>query len=221
MIHTQGDSSAIHHAQPFVYRLDIRERVVTPGIGIRLGVSIVHAIDFGGFDHHLGIDFHRAQGAGRIGGEIGVACPGPQDHHPPFFQMTDCPAANVGLGDSLHLDGGLHSRDNAHPLQCILQRQCVHHGRQHAHVVSGCALHAMLQALLTTPEVTCADNQSDLNVEIVHPLDLGGQDFGLGGIDTKAIRPGQGFSAQFKQNSSIFDVIHGACNRVSVGIEPS
>jgi hypothetical protein len=62
----------------------------------------------------------------------------------PFLQVADRPPANVRLGDRPHLDRGEHPRVHARALERVLHRERVHDGREHAHVVGGPAVHALL-----------------------------------------------------------------------------
>ena len=79
---------------------------------------------------------------------------------------------NVRLGDLPHRDRGLHAGGLPFLLEEVLQRQAVHDGAKHAHVVAGMAL----------------DNTEDKPRRVL--LKLSGEAFGGGhvGVDTGVVR---------------------------------
>ena len=81
----------------------------------------------------------------------------------PFSRWRIGPARDVRLGDLAHRDGGLHPGLDALLLQEVLQRQAVHHGAEHAHVVGAGAVHAALLELGAAEEVAAADDDGDLH----------------------------------------------------------
>src|SRR5207245_11416934 len=77
----------------------------------RIGVEdAVHARRL---EDDLGADLHGAETRGRVGGEEGVAGAGSEDDHAALLEVPRRAAADVGLGDLLHLDGGEHERRKA------------------------------------------------------------------------------------------------------------
>ena len=70
---------------------------------------------------------------------------------------------DVRLGDLGHRDGGLHARRGAGLLEEVLQRERVHDGAEHAHVVGPAAVHAALAELRAAEEVASADDDRDLD----------------------------------------------------------
>ena len=78
--------------------------------------------------------------------------------------MADGAARNVGLGDLAHGDGALHAGFDAGLLKEVLQRQAVHDGAEHAHVVGAGAVHAALGQFGAAEEVAAADDDRDLDV---------------------------------------------------------
>ena len=135
---------------------------------ILLGIAVVNPIHLGGFDQHIGIDFHRAQGSGSIGGKIGVAGAAAKDDHPPFFEMADGAPANIGFGNGLHVDGSLDAGDHPHAFQGIHQGQGIHHGGQHAHVIGGGPVHAQFQADPPAPQVAGANHNGHIHAHFAH-----------------------------------------------------
>jgi len=62
-----------------------------------------------------------------------------------------------------HGDRRLHPRADAGLLEEVLQREAVHDGAEHAHVVGACAVEALLRELGTAEEVAAADDDRDLD----------------------------------------------------------
>ena len=62
----------------------------------------------------------------------------------PFSRCRVGPAANVRLRHAVHTNGRHDARVAAARLQSVLQRQGVHHGGQHAHVVGRRLVHARI-----------------------------------------------------------------------------
>src|SRR5699024_2414814 len=89
-------------------------------------------------------------------------------------EVPDRLAGDVGLGDLPHGDRGLHAGVDTDLLEEVLQREAVHHGAKHAHVVRPGAVHALLLELGTTEEVAAADDDGDLHAVTHGRGDLGG-----------------------------------------------
>jgi nitrite reductase/ring-hydroxylating ferredoxin subunit len=106
-----------------------------------------------------------AQHGRRIGGEIGVAGPGGEDHHAPLFQVPQGAPQDIGFGHLVHGDGGLHAGLDACPFQGVLQCQAVDDRCQHAHVVGGGPFHAQGAGLDPAEDIAAADHNGDFNAQ--------------------------------------------------------
>ena len=82
--------------------------------------------------------------------------------------MANGAAADIGLRNLAHLDGGLHAALNvaavrrlahARALNGVLHGQRVEYGGEHAHVVRRGAIHGHHGALAAAPDVAAADDQ--------------------------------------------------------------
>src|SRR5438270_13744711 len=76
------------------------------GFFVDFGVGGVDAVDGGGFEEDVGFDLHGAEAGGGVGGEEGVTGAGGEDDDAALFEVAHGAAADVGLGDFVHLDGG-------------------------------------------------------------------------------------------------------------------
>ena len=96
--------------------------------------------------------------------------------------------------DGAHLDGGQHACVGAVTLQRVGERQCVHHRRQHAHVVGGSAVHALCAGREPTKDVAAANHDSRLDADPPHFDDLCRDLVGDQGVDTIVTTSHQGFA---------------------------
>ena len=75
VFHAHGDGGWVHHFQAQVDGFDVSSVRQISRLGVLLGVAVVDAVHLGGFDQHIRVDLHGAQGSGRIGGEdTGCRC---------------------------------------------------------------------------------------------------------------------------------------------------
>jgi hypothetical protein len=106
--------------------------------------------------------------------EVGQTHACAENDHPALFQVTAGPQRDIGFGHLAHGDGGLNPGHDALLLEEVLQREAVHHGAQHAHVVRTGAFHTALLKLSAAEEVPAADHHRDLNAAAHHFGDLPG-----------------------------------------------
>src|SRR3989304_2341120 len=164
-------------------------------------VGVVDTVHVGGLEDNLGIDLFGAQGGGGVSGEVGVAGAGGEDNHAALLQVADGAAANEGLGQLPHLDGGQHPGRHLKPFQGVLQGQGVDDGGQHAHLVGGHALEAASAGGASAEDVAAADNHADADAELVNFLDFPG-DVGDGFIiNAEVLLAHEGFTAQLQQDA--------------------
>ena len=140
--------------------------------GSFFGSARVDAVDFRRLENRFGIHFDRAQRGGRVGRKVRISGSGGENHDAALFEMADRAAPDVRLGDLVHRDRGLHARGDAHALERVLQRERVDHGREHAHVIGGRAVHAGLFVNLAAPDVSAADDDRDRDARAADLGDL-------------------------------------------------
>src|SRR5436305_1298145 len=104
-----------------------------------------------------------------------------KDFDAPELEVTNGASANERLRHIFHfnrgLNPGLHSDLGAR----TLQGQAIDHGREHSHVISGGAVHSAMGRGSSAPDITSADNDTDLHAEIAHFLNaFGNGDHDLG-----------------------------------------
>jgi hypothetical protein len=164
-----------------------------------LGIGAIDAINLGALQHGLAVHFHSPQCCGCVCGEEGIAGASGEDDHPPLFHVTDGAAADVGLAHRFHRDGRLHTRGDLHPLQHRLHRQRVHHGREHAHVVSGGALDAFRRASKAPEDVAAADNETHLRAAADGLRYIGAHPVDRLDVDAVVLRAHQGFAGELQK----------------------
>ncbi len=109
--------------------------------------------------------------------------------------MAQGPAANVGFCNLPHFHGGLHARNHADALQCVLQGQAVHHGGQHTHIIGRGAVHSLSRAGGAAPNVAAAHHQRRLHAKLTNCFDLQGYLVNCCWVNAKALFAGQSLAA--------------------------
>ena len=107
-------------------------------------------------------DLHRTQGSAGIRGKEGVAGAAAKDHDTALFQMADGLGTDVGLCNTVHLNGGLYTNGYATLLQTICQSQRIDDRSQHAHMVGAGALHTVAAVLEAAPDIAATHNDGNL-----------------------------------------------------------
>src|SRR5436190_461203 len=79
-------------------------------IGSLPRVLVVHAVDLGALDDHVGADLHRAERRRGVRGEVRVAGAGREDHDAPLLEVTHGAAPDVRLAQLHHADRALDAR---------------------------------------------------------------------------------------------------------------
>ena len=154
--------------------LIIGDSVIAHRIRMLLGIFVINTIDLRALENRLTGHFAGPQCGRSIGGEIGIPGARCKNHHPLFFQMTHCAAANIGFTNLIHWDGRDNSGMNALPFQRTLHRQRVHNRGQHAHVIGSGALHSLRRALQASEDITATDDHADFSPKIMNRFDLSG-----------------------------------------------
>jgi hypothetical protein len=142
VVHAQGHRGRVHDLEPPIEHFHVLELVELDGVRVGDGVLVVDAVHLGRLHDALTAGLQRAQGGGGVGGEVRVAGAGGEDDDAALLEVTDRSAADVGLGDVLHLDRRHHAREDAVVLEVVLQREPVHDRREHAYVVGLRPVHA-------------------------------------------------------------------------------
>ena len=115
--------------------------------------------------------------------------------------MADGAAADEGLGDLVHFDGGLHAGVDVLFFERVLQGKRVDDRGQHAHVVGGDAVHVFGLVGNAAEEIAAAHDDGDLDTEAVHIGQFGGDFVNAGGVDAEALVGGQSFAGNFQQDA--------------------
>ena len=128
--------------------------------------------------------------------------------------MVDRPAADIRFGDFGDGDRGLDAHGDPDRLELRLERESVDDHREHAHVVRGRLLDAMLGHRGAAHDVPAADHHRDLHGEVAHLLDLLGQIARVLRGDTELTVAQKGFAGELQQHSVVFRLrLHGQSER--------
>ena len=169
---------------------------------MRLGVGVVDAVDLGRLHDALGADLERAQRGGGVGGEVRVAGAGREDDDAALLEVPDRAAADVGLGDRLHLDRAHDAGEDAVALERLLQRERVHDRREHADVVGLRAVHALGRGGDAPEDVAAADDDRDLDAALADDLDLLGERVEDVRVDAVADVAHERFAGELQQHAA-------------------
>lgn len=135
MAHRQGGH--VHDAEAFFECFLEGEGVIAGGGGIFVWVCGVDAVDFGGFEENLAVEFCCSERGAGVGGEEWVACPCSEDDDAAFFEVADGAASDEGFGHSSDIEGGHDSGVCSDGVEFFFECYGVHDGAEHAHVVCG------------------------------------------------------------------------------------
>ena len=135
MLHCQANCRHIHNFQVLFHNFFVRQLRIKLGVFVQLRIFVVHAADFSRFHQNISADFQRSQRGRRVGGKIRIACACGKNHHSAFLKMANSSLASVTFRDSWHFNRTLDSRIHAFFFESVFQRQRVHNGRQHSHIV--------------------------------------------------------------------------------------
>ena len=86
LIHADGGD--IHHAEIIAEHLVVSQLVVQDGVRVFLGVVAVDALDARRLEQHLGLQFARPQGGGRVGGDEWAAGAAGEDDDSVLLQVA-------------------------------------------------------------------------------------------------------------------------------------
>ena len=182
-------------------RYEMRSNRVAAGSHHRIGG--VDAVDLGGLEDDVGLDFHGAQRGRRIGAEVGIAGAGAEDDDAALFEVPNGAPADERLGNGPHFDRRDDARDDVLLFERVLQGQGVDDRRQHAHVVGGRPVHAARARRDATKDVAAADDDGGLDT---HALDFGDVLGDLGGdgrIDAVVLRAHERFAGEFQEDAFV------------------
>ncbi len=90
----------------------------------------------------------------------------------------------------------------------VHQRQGVHHGCQHAHVIRGGAVHAHLQPHPSAPQVACADHDGHIHTQFAHLAHAAGNIQGSLGVDAFTDSLPRASPPSFSRMRWIFESFH-------------
>ena len=117
--------------------------------------------------------------------------------------MANGAAPDVRLGDLVHGDRRHDPRRDAGPLERVLERQAVHHRREHADVVAGRPVHARRGCRQAAEDVALAHDDADLHAEAMDLGDLTGDEGAELGVDAVLPLAEQGLARQLQQDAPV------------------
>ncbi len=129
--------------------------------------------------------------------------PAAKDDHAPLLEVAHRAAADVGLGDLVHVDRGHDARLHAGRLQGVLQGQGVHDRGQHAHVVAGGPVHALGGRGQAPEDVAAADDDGDLHAAVDRGADLLRDEHARLRVDAVLARAEERLAGELEQDPAV------------------
>jgi hypothetical protein len=203
VVEAERECGRIHDVETLAERVDKGEGVVFDGVGVLLGVFVVNAVHLSGFHDDVGAHLRGAQGGGGIGGEVRVTGAGDEDDDAAFFKVAHGAAEDEGLGDLVHRDGALDAGGYPEFFEGVHDGEAVDDGGEHAHVVAGGAIDAALLALEAAEDIAAADDNANLDAEIVDIFNLTAHALKYGGVDGVGPFAAEHFAAQLQDDTFI------------------
>ncbi len=212
VVHAEGECGGVHHLQPFGEGFRVGDTVVPCRRRILFWIGGVDAIDLGCFEDDLGTDFTGSESGGGVCGEEGVAGSCDEDDDASLFEVSHGLSSDEGFCDALDGDGGLDAGGDSEGFQLALEGHSVDHRGEHAHVVGGGSLHALVACGESAPDVSASDDHCGFDAHGVDFLDLScdaGDDAWGDALGGCAVF--QGFAAHFEDDPFVsrFTVFRG------------
>ena len=203
VVAAEADGGRVSKLQVTSQDLVVVQSVEPDGVRVGLGITVVHAVDALGHQHHLRADLQRALRCGGVGREERRPKARAENDNTALLQVPDRPTRHVRLGDLPHRDGGLHPGLGVLLLQEVLQGQTVHDRAEHAHVVGSRTVHAAHRQFGAPEEVAASDDDRDLNAFGDHDADLSGDGDDDIRVDAERAVPSERLSGQLEDNPLI------------------
>ena len=108
-----------------------------------------------------------------------------------------------------HLDRGRDPGHDVVMLERVLQGERVDHGREHAHVVGGRAVHALGAGREAAEQIAAADDHRRLHPELLDFADVGRDPVRHRGIDAELLLAHERFAGKFEEDATIDRLRHG------------
>ena len=166
--------------------------------GTQEWISGIDTVNLRRLQHHLGAHFSASKRRGRIRREEGVTGTGSENHDTVLIEITQRLAADVRLDNLLEVQRGLDTDRNARLCQRVLERHRIHHGGEHAHVVTGRTVHAVRTQSNAAENIAAAHYDAHLHPNIENRLDLANHVVQRIAVDTELVVPHEGFSGKLQ-----------------------
>ena len=194
VVFAQGNSRGVHHTQVETKDLAIRDLGEFGRFIVDFGVSGINSVDGSSFEEDVGFDLHRPQAGGRVCGEEWIPGSSSKDDDAALFKVAHRAAADIGLRDFVHLNGGHHTTVKPKLFDSVLERNSVDHGREHAHVIGCHTVHVDCLLGDSAKEVATSHDDGDLTAKSMNGGYLCSDFVNKDGIDAEALARGQSFS---------------------------
>jgi hypothetical protein len=200
------DRLSVHNLQVLAKHVLIRNLRIPHGMRVLQRVVGIHSVYTSRLHQQVRIDFSSTKSGRGIGRDERASGPCCKDHNPTLFEMANTPSTNKGFGNRRDRNRTLDSGWNPVMLHDILQCQGIDRRSEHPHVVSSGWHNDRIGRgeFLTPQDIPPTTNDGKLNPAIDDSLNLFADDLHFGKADSGFAGAGEAFSAELKQNPSIF-----------------
>src|SRR5262249_30894770 len=134
-----------------------------------------------------------------------------EHHDAALFEVADRAAADEVLAYLVDLERAHYPRLRADLLQRVLHCKRVDHGREHAHVIAGHAVHAGCGEALAAKDVAAADHHADLHAGALYLECFACKAIKHLRVDAVVSLAHQGLARELQQDAFVLDRLgHGA-----------
>src|SRR5690554_132079 len=168
IVAAERDGGRVYHPHSLDEEALITDAVIHRRIGMRDGILIVNAFDFGGLAERLSLDLHCPERGCGIGREIRIARSSDEDDDAPLFEMADSATADIGLGDLADVERRDNAGGDAVLFERVAQGETVDDRREHAHVIRARPIHAGCAPLEPAEDIAASDDDAHLHSEGVN-----------------------------------------------------
>ena len=201
VVAAERDGGGVHDLQIVAQNLVEAHRLIALGVGDLLRVRGVDAVDAGALEQGVAAHFGGTKRGRGIGGEVGIAGSGGEQDDAPLLDVAKRAAADVGLADAGHGDRRLHPRLGAQLLERALEREGVHDGGQHPHVIGAGPVEALGRGGHAAKDVAAADDETQLGAMLARGEYFAGERLDGVGVDAELAGTHQGLARQLEQNA--------------------
>src|SRR5450830_1504414 len=197
------DSRRVHRLQMVCQELVVPQLTVGCSGFVRTWIARVDCVHVCTLQENVRSDLDGSKSRHGVRREVRQTSPSHENDDTIPAEVFESPLADVRLTDLIQTQCRHSSCFESHLFERRLQRQSVHDGRQHPHVVGRGAVQTRTLGVGSSPDVSATDDDSDLHAESKKLLHLSRDELQYRKIDARGGAAFQSFAAEFQQYSFV------------------